>query len=150
MRIEIVDAKPVHVGLIARRLRPEDCVEIVALHGEPRKAIRRVFRGSPYRRAALVDGEIAALWGLYGTLLSTEAYVWLASTPDLSRVSAVKVVRTARKELAEMLQSREVLRGHVAADYTRARRFLELAGFREGETRPLGRWGEMFCDLAFG
>ena len=144
--IEIADAKPIHVGMIARRLRSEDRAEIEALYGDCRKAIRRVFRGSPYRKAAFVEGEIGALWGFWGTLLSSEVYGWLVTTPAIERVP-LGFFREVRREIRQMLEMGRVVRGTVAADYHRAVRFMEMAGFRAGEPERLGLHGVSFRQL---
>ncbi len=144
--VAIVDAKPIHVGMIARRLRAEDCAEIRALYGDVRKAIRFCFHGSAYRKTAFVDGEIAAMWGCYGSFFAIEGKVWLVTSREVERVP-MRFLREVRREVTQMLQSRQALLGHAAASYTKALRFMEMAGFTIGDTEPLGRNGEPYRPL---
>ncbi len=146
MKVRIREARLLHGKIISKRLRPEDEAEIRAVHGDPRLAIRRIILASPYRRVAYVDGEVAALWGCDGTLLSTEAHAWLVTTAAVEKVP-LTFFREARRELREMLQSRRLLVSHAAASYEKALRFMRMLGFTVGEPRPLGRKGEMYCEL---
>jgi len=142
----IIDASPIHVGAIARRLRAEDCAEIRAVYGDPRKAIRYFFHGSALRRAAFIDGEIAALWGCYGSFFTTEGHVWLVTTGEVEKLP-LRFFHEVRREVREMLLTRKVLRSHAAASYTKALRFMAMVGFMIGAPEPLGKNGEMFCEL---
>lgn len=142
----IAEAKIGHAGMIARRLRAADREEILALYGDCRKAIRHCFMVSCIRRVAFVDGEIAAMWGVTGTLLSQTANVWLVTTPAIERIP-FSFAKEARRELAEFMETREAVRGHVFAGYERAVRFMKMMGFSVGPPEPHGRTGEMFHEL---
>lgn len=144
--IWVGDAKLRHVGMISARLRDADREEIMALYGDCRKAIRYCFMVSCIRRVAFVDEEIAAMWGVTGTLLSPIANVWLVTTPAIERIP-FSFAREARRELAEIMETHDVVRGHVFAGYERAIRFMRLLGFDVAAPEPQGREGAMFHEL---
>lgn len=122
---------------VAANLRAHDRAEITGLGLDPREALRTSFRHSILRRTAFVDGEIAAIWGLGGAMLSDEGAPWLMTTPAAERVP-VTFLKTGRAQLNEMLQQRAFLSNVVQASYTRACRFLEVLGFVLDPPQPLG------------
>src|SRR4051812_31279454 len=95
------------------------------------------------RRTAFVDGEIAAMWGLGGVMLSDEGTPWLMTTPVVERVP-VSFVRIGRAQVAEMLSRRSRLANVVQASYLGACRLLEVLGFTLDEPIPLGPHGVPF------
>ena len=75
-RWQIIDCQPCHIRALTNALRAEDAAELAALGAAPRREVWRSYRASVVSRAALVDGEIAAVWGVFGPLFS--ACRWLA------------------------------------------------------------------------
>lgn len=132
-----------HIYRLADTLRPGDRREVLALCSNVRRAIRDVFRGSFYRRTALVDGEVAAVWGMGGPLLSDTAQVWMLTTPAVERVP-VSYAKLARRGVLEMLAIKPRLEGLVAVDYPEAVGFLRLIGFTIHDPQPRGLRGELF------
>jgi hypothetical protein len=125
-------------------MRQDDAEEVRAF-GESRiRAVNRAFRSGVMCRTAFVDGEIAAMWGLGGNLLSNVGHPWLLTTAAAER-SPFLYVRVARQQLADMLALRPVLYDYVAAKYTRAIRLLKLLGFTVGDPVPIGRRQALFC-----
>jgi hypothetical protein len=119
-------------------LRDGDRREIEALGKDPRKALRYSFRSSLYPpQVALVDGEIAALWGLCGDMLSDVADPWLVTGKAIER-APISFVKIARGWIAEALQIKPRLENYVHADYTEAVRLLKVLGFHLDEPAPLG------------
>jgi hypothetical protein len=135
IRYRIEDARPIHVGMIARRTRPEDRAEIAAMVGscDLRRILRYTFRSSLYRRVCFVEDEIAAMWGIDGGLLAATGHPWLVTTPAIERIP-LAFFRECRREAALYLDRRCSLVSHVAASYTRAVRFMLMLGFEIRET----------------
>jgi hypothetical protein len=131
------------VYALAAHLRPDDAAEVAGLGLDPRIGIRRSFRNAILRRTAFVDGEIAAMWGLCGALLSDVGYPYLMTTAAVEHVP-IGMVKQARKAVNDMLLLRRRLEGHVAASYSGACGMLELIGFSLGEPHPMGPHGAMF------
>lgn len=125
------------VYALARNLRPADRLEVTSLGLEPIPALRSCFRQAIFRQTALVDDEIAAMWGLGGTMLSNHGQPWLLTAPCIEKMP-LAFVHEARKVVLHMLRLKTRLEGHVAADYTRAIRLLELLGFSLGDPFVVG------------
>ena len=128
MMIEILPAVPAHIRALANNLRPADLAEVSYFGISPIKALWLSYRASTYCQAALVDSEVAAVWGLAGTVLSTEASVWLLTSPTIERIS-LTFIKSARAEIRKMLTFYSRLYGQTDRNYTRALRFLEALGF---------------------
>ena len=140
----IVPSTADHCAMLAANMRHEDAEEVRAF-GESRiRAVNRAFRSGIMCRTAFVDGELAAMWGIGGNLLSNVGHPWLLTTPVCERVK-VTYVKVGKAQLADMLALRPVLIDYVAAKYTRAIGFLKLLGFTVGDPAPLGRRNGLFC-----
>ncbi len=126
------------VYALARCLRPGDRAEIEAVGKEPRRVLRASLRSSLTQvKVALVDGEIAAMWGMSGEVLSDTGTPWLMTGTACDRVP-VSFLRIARHELALMLALKPRLENYVAADYAKAIRLLEGLGFHIDAPAPIG------------
>jgi len=123
---------------LARNLRDGDRLEVTSLGLHPAKAIRASFRHAVFRTTALIDGEVAAMWGLGSvSMLSDVGHPWLMTTPAVEKVP-VSFLKVGQREVTKMLRSRRRLEGNVAADYRMACRFLEALGFELGEPEEFG------------
>jgi hypothetical protein len=136
-RCLILPSKIEDVYRMAGRLRSDDEAEITSFGLNPREALRTSFRHAILRRTAFVDGEIAAMWGLGGAMLSDSGNPWLMTTPVVERVP-VTFFKVGRAQLAEMLAQRAFLFNFVQASYRRACRFLEVLGFVLDSAAPMG------------
>jgi hypothetical protein len=131
-RYEIVPCSLGHLRMLARTMRAEDRAEIEALGLKPRHVLFHQWRASIEPKAGLVDGEVAACWGDAAPLLAAEGSIWLFTAPPIERVP-LAYFQEARRDIAERLRVRRVLRAHVACDYERALRFFAMLGFRVGD-----------------
>lgn len=143
----IIPCRLSHIAEIARTIRAEDRAEIEGVGLHVRHLLVALYRGSLYRRAALVDGEVAAVWGDSAPLISTEGAMWAVTAPVIERVP-LAFFREARREIAERLQVRSVLRADVADSYTAALRFYRLLGFEIGARRPLPPAGTLYREIS--
>lgn len=143
-RVIVVPSRIEDVYRVAKALRAEDRAEIAA-HGdvEARRLLRYNFVNSIMRRTYFVDGEIAAMTGLGGGLLSEVGQPYLVTTPVAARVP-VSLIKYARANVLEMLQWRKSLTGEVLASYEKACRMLEMIGFTLSEPHAYGPKGVMF------
>lgn len=139
----IVDSEKKHALMLRKALRTGDRAEIDAAGVSDARAVWRSFSASVLCRTAFVDGEIAAMWGLGGTLMSDRGSPWLLTTSAVEKVPFA-VVREAKKHALEMLTVRPYLANYVHARYTKAVRLLELIGFELSEPFPFGPKGEPF------
>jgi hypothetical protein len=144
MTFQIIPATTEHIRLAARALRPMDRAEIERRGYHVRHLLHLLYRQSPLRRAALLDGQVAAVWGCEGSVLDTEGVPWLFTTPVVER-SKVEFFRETRRQIDEMLKSRQRLSTYVLASYTQSTRFFAALGFRIGPPEPIGVGGENYC-----
>jgi hypothetical protein len=134
--IRIVDAEPRHVGMIARQMSEGDCARFIGLGRDPRRVIRGFFRQSSYRRAALLNDEPIAIWGLTGSLMSSTGLLWLRLTEEAKKIP-LRVVKECRLELAAMMEMRHEIVCYLHHDDTAAIRFARFFGFEVGEPAML-------------
>ena len=108
-RFEIAEAKAYHCGIISRSLRADhrQAAELagVNIHRE----ILSCYNQSSFRRAWKIDGKLAALGGVIGTLASSSGVVWLALSEEASRHPKA-VVGEARRQLSALMSVKRELR----------------------------------------
>ncbi len=143
MTYEIVECTPSHIREIGPRLRAGDAREITCLGLSVRSVLWQTYRHGLMRRAVLVDGTIAAVWGVGGSALGGIGNPWLLTAPEIERIK-VSFVREARAEIAEMTRVFPKLENYVAAEYVKACRFLELLGFSLDAPFPHGPNAALF------
>lgn len=139
MRYEIVKCRQEHLMAITPHLRADDLGEETATRVAPRHLLSSLWRDSFRRCAALVEGEIAAVWGFSGQLLSSEVNAWLFTSPAIEK-APLAFFREARAEIAAALQGRHAVVSECAASCVQALRFYDLLGFDIGalQDRPDG------------
>jgi len=130
---KIVDAKPVHLSMVARRLRAGDLEEIEAAGETPRHLLFRLWRNSTHRWAAYVDGEIACVGGCAGPLASDVGEPWLFTTAAIERVP-MAFARESQGWLREVLTIKRRLTTACLANYEKSLRLWTMLGFRVGDT----------------
>ena len=125
---EVVDAKPYHCGRMVRLLRREHRLLLehraVAIHRE----LAATFQHSCLRRAWLIDGELAALGGVLGSILSSRAYVWLAVS-EKARRYPIAMCKEAERQLQALEDVYPEIHANVVPDDAAALRFAGFLGF---------------------
>jgi hypothetical protein len=139
----IVTTEPKHIRELAENLRDQDRDEIAAFGMTPHKALWRSYRQAMMSRTALVDDEVAAMWGVSGCPFGKVGRIWLLTSPVSERVKSA-FVREGKAEVSEMLAIYDELRGYVDARYHRAIRLLDVLGFGVGHEFPFGPFGAPF------
>lgn len=137
MRVEIVEASLAHMRAVAGRLRVEERLETVAAREVPRHLMLRLWGDATYRRAGLVEGEVAAVWGCGGTLGSSAADVWLFTTPVIDKIP-LRFVREARGQIAEMLKTRHTIYSACLETCERSLRLWQMLGFEAQDAVDVG------------
>lgn len=136
--VEIVEATHDHVRELARTMRAADKKEIENFGVSVDKGLWRSYRSAIWVKAALIDGEVAAIWGLGGIYLSDTGRPWMLSSPAILRVSPLRFARAYQQEVYKMLEMFPVLVNDVDDTYEGAKRLLTIVGFSLGEPRKLG------------
>lgn len=145
MKIQIVETTAEHIRELGRNLRPEDRKEVESYGFPTNKALWRSFKNSIMRRTALVDGEVAACWGVGGVPMGGEGAPWLITSAVVEKVSPLRFTRIYQNEVLKMLQVFPILVNYCDAGYAKAMRLLDIIGFRIGEPEPLGPNNALFC-----
>lgn len=101
-KIEIVDAKRYMCGRIARQLRHEHLSATMRIGKDAHRGLREVYDRSFYRKAAVLDGDLAGMWGAMGNLMSPSTFVWMAITERATRYP-LAVTKIARTEMTTIL-----------------------------------------------
>ena len=141
--IAVVDAKPWHCGQMVRQLRAEDRDGTLACGVNAHRELRQRLDGSAFARAVLIDGRLAALGGLVGTVLAHESWIWLVIAPWAIRRNARALGRLAVIYVRGFMQLRHGLYATVFPGDIKAMRLVEFLGFKDlGERMPYGR-GEL-------
>jgi len=132
----IREAEIADIYRLARNLRDGDRLEVTSLGTTPAEALRKSFKHAIFRRTALIEGQIAAVWGLGGSMLGDTGYPWLLTAPIIETLP-LSFVREARGQVWDMMSRKRRLEGLVAADYRCACRFLQVLGFTLDEPQPM-------------
>ena len=143
--VQIIDATAAHARALGRVLRQSDRAEIMAYGVVPEDGAYVSFRNSLLRRTAVVNGLVAAMWGVVGTPLGRVGTPWLLTGYPCLQVSPVRFFKIYRREAQDMLRLFPVLENHVDFRYTAAMRMLRLAGFQLDAPMPFGVDGDLFC-----
>lgn len=130
--IKIVPCRLEELRLIWRRLRHEEIIELRAAKLHVRHAMFQLWYQSIQPRAAMIDGQVAAVWGDAAPPLAAEGQAWLF-TSDLIERAPIGFTKAVKKEIARMLVGRQQLRSSVHRSCERAIRFYQMLGF---EVRP--------------
>lgn len=142
MTFEIVRAVACHAEALGRNLRDGDALEGERLGIGALDGTRESFWLSSVARTALIDGRVAAMWGV----VPADGYgrPWLLTAPPCLAVSPLRFARVYSEEAREMLHRFRKLENYVDAGYTGAVRLLQIAGFTLDEAKPYGMMGALF------
>lgn len=142
--VEIREALPEDAVLLAKDLREADRKEILAFGLSEEAVLRDGISKALYAKTALVDGEIAAMWGLEGNSLGSTGHPWLLTGEKVKNVSPWTFVSIYKQQVSDMLQLFPTLVNFVDTRYTQSVRLLEMLGFKLYPSIPLGEDRIMF------
>jgi hypothetical protein len=135
VKIERIAAKRFHCGQIARQLRPAHADVIGKHHLNAHRNIVSHFQNSVIRQAWTIDGRLAALAGVTGSLLDRDGIAWLALGAEAER-HPVPVSREALRFIDEVLKKRD-LTIVVMAEDKRSSLFGVFLGFNFDERKVI-------------
>ena len=144
MTLQIVPATEAHALVLSRTLRAADAREIMAIGSDPEWMVLEAWRGSLFANVALVNGDVAGVWGLFPTDDPNLGQPWFLTAPCIEGLSVVAFARCYRAEVKTMLKVRPRLENFVDVSYDGAVRMIALAGFRLDEPKPYGPLGSLF------
>jgi len=130
--IEIVPARPFHVGTIARRLRAIDRLECFVAGHTPKQALRLGLTASSIVWTATVDGRPEAMFGACPiSTLEGRGRAWLLMTEEAERHQKT-LVRLGWRYTQALHGHYPILENHVHARNHRAIRWLARLGYAVG------------------
>jgi hypothetical protein len=130
--IEIVGARPGHVGTIANRMRPDDVLECSMVGMSPKQALRNGLLGSTIAWTAKVDGRPEAMFGAVPlSMVEGRGRVWMLGTPEVER-HAKSLMRLAWVYTDALHDHFPILENFVPARNDRVLRWLSRLGFAIG------------------
>lgn len=135
--ITIVPAIGAHIAALKANLRAEDEAEIVRFGITVQKALWYSYRNSLTRKTALIDGVVAACWGVHGVFMGNTGVPWLITTSEVRRISPLLFARIYQQEVLSMLKMFRKLENYVDPAYTSAVRLLEIIDFKVSDPEML-------------
>ncbi|MFA7278768.1 MAG: phage protein Gp13 family protein [Sterolibacterium sp.] len=142
--LAIVEALPIHVGELKESLRTQDADEILRFGVTIDQALWSSYRRSVMRKTALINGKVAAIWGVGGPFLGNIGQPWLITSNEVHKVSPLKFARIYQQEVDNMLKLFPKLVNWVDNDYTAAIRVLDIVGFTIEEPEPMGKYNAQY------
>lgn len=127
--IQIVPSTLRHVTELSETMNDLDKKEIVSLGMTPRKALFYSYKFSLMRRTAVIDGGVAAMWGVFGVPMGITGQPYLLTSPLVRTIPVRKFVSIYKNEVQQMKKLFPVLENYVDASYEGAIRMLRIAGF---------------------
>lgn len=132
--ITITNTCPFHLREMAEAMSVDSAEIAYKLGFTPLKALWQSYRGSIICKTAHINGKIAAIWGLSGSVFSDTARPWLIMTPE-TKEHPMRVAFRYRKELENMLKMFPILEDYVPADNEASIRLLEIMGFKVSKNK---------------
>lgn len=136
MKYQIVGAKIWHCGQIIRKLREEHREATAWLGINSHQEIRDRFDASFFARSWLIDGNLAAMGGVCGSVLSDEGFVWLALTQEATRYPYAAAREAIRQVWQIMAVKHSLITTLIPTDKA-ALRFAMRLGFEVEHPTPI-------------
>lgn len=128
---KIIEGQTWHCGQMARRLREEQTDAMSRVDLDVHREMRSLFDQSAFRRAWLIDGQLAALGGVTGSPLEATGCVWVAIS-RLAQRYPVAMIREARRQLGTIMATRTMLVTTLLPDDEQSLRLAVFLGFQAG------------------
>lgn len=144
MNIEVVNMQIHHVYELANNLRPGDIAECEALGFTPKWTIRKAYNDSVMKKVTLLNGKVAAGWGITGVVLGQIGHPWLLTSIEVDK-APFHLACVYRKEVKKMLEFYPKLENWCDSRYSKSLKLLKLVGFHVEDPKPYGPNNMLFC-----
>ena len=114
---------------VLEHLRPEQVATLEKLGIDPAVLLEDIF-GTSHAEVVLVDGEVAAVFGITRETFFGEAKIWLITTMLIEK-EPIGFLRASRMITKKMFAIHGPLIGMVDADFEKSQRWLRWIGFKE-------------------
>ena len=142
IEVELSTAK--HVKELIKTLRQRDLEEASALGVDPEKALFYSYRHASYRKTALIDGVVSAMWGVQGSLVGNYGYPYLVTGHLVESIPARRFINIYLDEVQQMRKIFPYMENYVDANYKGAVKMLKLAGFKLENPQTYGPLNKLF------
>lgn len=139
VEVEITPTTAVHIRELTETIREGDKKEITSYGYTCAKGLWRSYKRGLSNKTALIEGRVAAVWGVGGAYLGEEGAPWLLTSCEVKKISPLRFARIYQREVKEMLKLFPKLANYVDANYPEAIRLLQIVGFEVGEPMKYGR-----------
>jgi hypothetical protein len=148
-QVEVVPATDELAAQLVASMRQADVAEVLA-HGfdAPATAVAESIRKSAHAFAMLINGEVAAVFGVGPVEPPEDGFpacccIWALTSRTVDKHPRA-FARASRPIVAALVDHCGTVWNYVDARYTTAVRWLEWLGFRVGAAVPFGPNGEPF------
>lgn len=128
-QMAVVEGQPWHCGQMARVLRRSHRALLERMEVPVHREIRNSFDASMWRKSLMVDGRLAAMAGICGSVSSADGVIWLALAEDIGTRPAM-IARIALRFLDEIMRVKRRLTTIVLKEDRRGLLFAYFLGFR--------------------
>lgn len=137
--VAIIPTTPHHIIELSETIREEDMAEIENYGIPCAEGLWHSYRYGLGNKTAIIDGEVAAVWGVGGNYLGSVGRPWLLTSNAVHKISPLKFARIYQKEVYAMLEMFDRLENMVDDKYEKSKRMLSIVGFTLGEPE---KWGQ--------
>lgn len=136
--INIIDTAPWHLRDMATAMQSDSAETARKTGMTPLKALWDSYRRSIICKSAFINGKLAAIWGVEGTVMAEIGRPFLIMTPETQEYP-MRVWFRYRKEINKMLEMFPCLEEYVPETNEKSIRMLEIMGFHVSKNKiPIG------------
>ena len=137
--IEVVPAKRFHCGQMARHMRlgHRRCLERMGL--DPHRITLTAFMASEKAHSVFIDGKLAAMYGIAGSVVSPVGWLWGAVTQWGER-HPIALSKLARERFTETVAGKLEILATVLGEDDAGQRFATFLGFHAGDGLGCRAW----------
>lgn len=141
--IEICPTTNKHLLELRDNLREDDRKEIACFGISNHDALWASWQNSIVCKTAIVEGQVAGIWGIAGCLWEGIGRPWILTAPICEKYP-IPFALLYRQEMKEMLKIFPILENYVDAAYHKSLKLLEIMGFTLYNAERYGPNGGMF------
>lgn len=139
--IKIVTAEPEHIRVLLKELEKLNNEDAYRFGMDEEEVLLKVYRSSIYKKTAIVNDKVIAVWGCLGDYLGELGRPWSIMSPETEKYP-YRVKSFYSYEIDKMLQLFPRLIDMVDAKHKKVLRMLKLLGFTSKEP-------ELFMGIMF-
>lgn len=129
----IVPTTAAHIRELKDTIREKDRIEVEKIWFTCQKGLWKSYKNGMMNQTALVNGKVAACWGVCGTYLSDIGAPWLLTSYKAEEISPLRFAKIYQREVYRMLEIFPRLESYVDSSYLAAVRLLSIIGFTVDE-----------------